>query len=329
MKKLCFLVLLSLNLFAHEKNISTRADQFAYGKIDNKNQMRTYPWPFQLLSLGHLMQSFQNYGFSTSQAYWHDGLDIRSRENDNIYAAAGGRVVNIENYRAGNDLYWEVAILDVDGFVWKYHHVDPKTISLDVKKAFEDKTHLPQGSLIGEVISWPNSSFGEVYHHLHLLVVGANKEYYNPLLFLESLSDTKLPVIHEIGLAQNHRPIQGNKVKGAHALYLEATDLIYHEKFLLPPHKIAYSINGSELKTVWEFIKLPSLTNDLDFINDFYMVGTCGNYSCRKFYFNLNFKPEKPRDQMKLNPGKYQVYVEIFDFSGNKATQTFDYEVVP
>ena len=38
------------------------------------------------------------------------------------------QVVNIENYQPGNSLYWEVAILDPEGYVWQYHHIDRNTI---------------------------------------------------------------------------------------------------------------------------------------------------------------------------------------------------------
>src|SRR5690606_1369612 len=84
-----------------------------------------HPWPIDYLSIGHNMQSYQNYSFSP---YWHDGLDIRAKEEERVYSSTAGEIVAIVNYVRGNPLYWEVAIKDKDGLVWKYHHIDKKTI---------------------------------------------------------------------------------------------------------------------------------------------------------------------------------------------------------
>lgn len=271
------------------------------------------------------MQSYQDYGGSP---YWHDGLDIRSQIDQPIYAATGGKVVNIENYVPGDELYWEVAIQDQAGFVWKYHHVDRETIPAQVLEAYKNKKSLPSGVLIGNVVRWPITTFGEVYHHLHLIVVAKDGKYINPFLMMEPLADTKAPVISKIGIAQRHRPLEGDEVKGPHALYLDASDLTLHDKFILPPYKITYRLDQKEEKTLWEFIHLPSAENDTDYIEDFYMRGTCGNYRCRKFFFNLNFSPENPRAQMVLSPGMHEVDVTVEDIVGNKTTRNYSWKVL-
>jgi hypothetical protein len=271
------------------------------------------------------MQSFQNYGGSP---YWHDGLDIRSQVDQPMYAAAGGKVVNLENYRPGNALYWEIAILDDEGFVWKYHHVDRKSIPEEIVTAFKKGERVKAGTLLGNVVRWPITTYGEVFHHLHLLVVAKDGQYVNPLLMMEPLADTKAPVINKIGLAKNHSPIAGNEVRGPHALYLDASDLVLHDKYILPPYKISYKIDGSDECVVWEFINLPSGKNDTDYIEDFYMKGTCGNYSCRKFYFNLNFTKASPRKTMTLSPGDHSVEVFVEDAAGNKASESFQWKVL-
>jgi hypothetical protein len=271
------------------------------------------------------MQSFQDYSGSP---YWHDGLDIRSREAQPIYASAGGKVVNIENYVTGNPLYWEIAILDNEGFVWKYHHVDRATIPNEIHQAYKKGTSIKEGTLIGNVVRWPITTFGEVYHHLHLLVVAKDGKYINPFLMMMPLEDSSAPVIKKIGLARNHRPLEGNKISGPFALFVEASDLVLHDKFLLPPHKISYRLNGGEEILVWEFIHLPSGTNDTDFINDFYLDGTCGNYSCRKFYFNLNFTQANPRKTMTLPQGIHSVEVTVEDQAGNKTSGSYQWQVL-
>lgn len=323
MKFLLIICLLSLSAFAHEKKIMTRAEGFASAHYSSQ---RNHPWPYPLLSIGHNMQSYQDY---SNSPYWHDGLDIRATVDQAIYAAAGGKIVNIENYIKGNALYWEIAILDSEGFVWKYHHVDQKSIPADIHAAYKSGTIIESGTLLGNVVRWPISSFGERYHHLHLLVVAADKKYINPFLMMESLPDTKSPVINSIGLAQKHKPLLGKKsVKGAHSLYLDASDLVLHEKFILPPHKISYKLDGAEEVLVWEFIHLPSATNDEDYISDFYMKGTCGDYSCRKFYFNLLFTTAAPRQEWTLPQGEHEIEVTVSDLLGNTATSEFNWQVL-
>lgn len=322
MKFLFVLLVISAQVFAHEKELPTRADKLAFAKF---TEQKHHAWPFPLLSIGHNMQSYQDYG---GEPYWHDGLDIRSRVDQPIYASAAGKVVNLENYIKGDSKYWEVAILDEEGFVWKYHHVDRDSIPQEIVNAFKNGGTVTAGTLLGNVVRWPVTTYGEVYHHCHLLVVAKDGKYINPFLMMEPLPDTKAPVIKTIGLAKNHRPVDGNKISGPHALFLEASDLTLHDKFILPPYKISYKLDNGEEKLVWEFINLPSGTNDSDFINDFYMDGTCGNYSCRKFYFNLNFSPANPRGIMTLSPGKHQVEVTVEDIVGNKTSGSFQWSVL-
>lgn len=322
MKFWLLLLLTATQAMAHERIFKTKADKLAFGKY---SVQQNHQWPFPLLSIGHNMQSYQDYSGSP---YWHDGLDIRANQDQAIYAAAGGKVVNIENYVRGNHLYWEIAILDDEGFVWKYHHGAKESITSEIQNAYTSGAKVAEGALIGNVVRWPVTSYGEVYHHLHLLVVAGDGRYVNPFLMLEPLSDTQAPVITKIGLSKNHKPIDGTEVSGEHALYLEASDLVLHHKFILPPHKISYRLDNGAEKLVWEFVNLPSGKNDVDFINDFFMKGTCGDYSCRKFYFNLNFSTQKPRDLFKLSTGNHQIEVTVEDVVGNKASKSFAWKVL-
>lgn len=307
---------------AHEKIVKTKADIFAEADFE---KARRHPWPFDPLSIGNNMQSYQNYG---GKPYWHDGLDIRSEVDAPIHSSTGGKVVNIENYIDGNPLYWEIAILDEEGYVWKYHHIERKTIPSEIFKAFNEGFKISAGTYLGNVVRWPVTTLGEVYHHLHLLIVSKSGKYINPFLMLDVLDDVSVPVIKKIGIAKNHRPVQGNKVIGAHSLFIEAADLTLHQKYILPPHKISYRLDGLDEKLVWEFIHLPSGTNDLDYINDFYLDGSCGNYSCRKFFINLNFTQEHPRKTMVLDPGEHSVEVSIEDIAGNKTSSIFNWNVL-
>lgn len=321
MRFLLFVLLLSSTAFAHQREVKTKADSMAFGIF---NSQRNHQWPFALKSIGHNMQSYQDYSGSP---YWHDGLDIRGDKGQGIYSTAPGKVVNIQNYISGNPLYWEVAIRDDEGFVWKFHHVDRETIPQEIFTALKTGEKVPAGTLIGNIVAWPVSSYGEVYNHLHLLVVGADGMYINPFLMMEPLADTQAPVITRIGIAKNHKATNDTEVKGEHALFVEASDLVYHQKFILPPHKISYRLDNGEEKTVWTFVNLPSGKNDVDFIKDFYLSGTCGDYSCRKLLFNLNFTKEKPRGMFNLPQGEHSIEVMVEDMVGNKASKSFKWRV--
>jgi hypothetical protein len=323
MKFFIVMIFLVSTAFSHENLVRTKADNFATGVYTGQ---KSNPWPFPLLSIGHNMQSYQDYSGSP---YWHDGLDIRSLPDQPIYSATSGKVVNIENYISGNHLYWEVAILDDEGFAWKYHHVAKESITEEIKKAYATGEKISKGTLIGQVVKWPISSFGEVYHHLHLLVVAADGKYINPFLMMEPLADTVAPTITRIGLTKNHKILDRvTEVKGAHALFVEASDLVLHHKFILPPHRISFRLDQGPEKELWTFVHLPSGRNDVDFINDFYLKGTCGDYSCRKIYINLNFSTSRPRSEFNLTPGEHTVEVIVEDVVGNKASKDFTWKVL-
>jgi hypothetical protein len=319
MKYLFIAIFLCQSAFAaiHERKTITKANALATGIFV---EQKHHPWPFPLLSIGHNMQSYQDYDGSP---YWHDGLDIRGQIDQSVYAPVGGKVVNIENYIFGNPNYWEIAILDDEGFVWKFHHIAHSSITAEIQNSYKSKTKVKAGTLIGNIVRWSVTSYGEVYHHLHLLVVAADGKYINPFLMMEPLPDTAAPIINKIGIAKDHAPTDLTKVSGPYSLYVDASDLTLHTKFLLPPYKLSWRIDNGEDKTVWEFIHLPSAKSDTDFISDFYLDGTCGDYSCRKFYFNLNFTTEKPRAQMTLSPGEHSVEVTVEDIVGNKASKSF------
>lgn len=322
MKFLLLLLLTITQAMAHEKVFKTKADKFATGKF---SEQRHHQWPFVLQSIGHNMQSYQDYSGSP---YWHDGLDIRGVKDQAVYAAAGGKVVNIQNYIRGNALYWEIAIQDEEGFVWKYHHMNQETIPSVVYNAFKTGEKIASGTLLGNIVVWPVSSYGEVYHHLHLLVVAADGQYINPLLMMEPLADTQAPIITRIGLSKNHKATNDTEVRGEHALFVEASDLVLHHKFILPPHKISYRLDNGEETNVWTFVNLPSGKNDTDYINDFYLGGTCGDYVCRKLLFNLNFTTKKPRGTFNLPVGEHQIEVLVEDMVGNKASKSFKWNVL-
>ncbi len=313
-----------------ERDYRPASEQLAYGELKGElDDAKRVPWPVKVLSIGHTIASYQNYeGRGLPQGpYFHHGLDIRADAGSNVYAARGGKVVNIENYVPGNNLYWEISILDDDGFLWQYHHVNRNSIPSYVKQAFEEGTRLDDHVRIGSVVQWPIVSFGERYNHIHLNVLGKDKTYLNPFAFLERLKDDVPPEIVEIGLLQNGRRVEGVKAGAPYTLFAEVSDLILSDKFLVPANSLSMTMGEGMPAVIWNFEMLPGGTSNTAFVHDFFVPGkSCGNYQCRKLVVNLGFH----KDTKQVFPdkaGKYKVRLDARDFEGNLTTKTFEWSV--
>lgn len=306
------------------KYLSLATGSLSQRRITDGNHR--YPWPVELKSIGHTMASYQRYG-SLNEAYFHHGLDIRADDGADVRASVGGKVVNVENYNFGNPAYWEVAILDDEGFLWQYHHIERSSIPKEVMDAFKNKTSIPAGTLIGKVYYWMVVTFGERYHHIHLNVLGKNKEYLNPFEFLEPLEDTAGPEIKEIALLQNGKKLTGGDVSGKYSIVAEIHDLILHDKFVVPPNEVAVSIDGQKEFTVWKFDTLPGGEDKKKFANSFFEPNlVCGDYECRKPVIDLGFS-KTPQQVFPMGRGSHELELRTRDYQGNEATQRFSWTV--
>ncbi len=310
---------------------------------DPEGPHSTYDWPLEFARMGHTLPSYQRYG-SLDGAYFHHGIDmVTPTHGVPVYTRTGGQVVNVENYyNAGgyySYLYWEVAILDPEGYVWQYHHVDNDTIPQSIRDAFQDyKTNpetggfVPANTYIGTVVNWSEWAIDQYFHHIHLNILAAGDIYINPLEFHEpgSYVDTQDPVIHEIGLLNGNTPLQGNIVsKGTpYSLYLKASDLYMSEVYYLPPHRIEFMLDGSgEWITLWDFRTFPGGSDEYLFPNKFYVPGlTKGDYENREFYMNLGFTTEGLR-AFPDEPGMHTIDVRVWDYAGNSDEASYTWFV--
>jgi hypothetical protein len=296
----------------------------ATGVLTKSEPGGTYDWPVNILSIGHTMASYQYYG---GAPYFHHGLDIRADAGTDVIAAVGGKVVNIENYSPGNAAYWEIAILDPNGFLWQYHHIEHDSIPRAIHDAFRNETEIATGTKLGEVFFWGVDTFGERYHHIHLNVLGANREYLNPFAFLKPLADERSPQIVQIGALKNRRAVNGNTVTAPYSLYATIHDLILHERFVVPPNRVAIKVDGGEWQTVWKFDTLPGGSSNEEYVSDFFVPSlTCGNYDCRKLTIDLGFVADDLR-AFPQTRGLHHLEVEAEDYAGNKTTGTYDWTV--
>lgn len=309
-----------------ERDFQSPTAALATGRLDTDGNPSLSPWPVKVLSIGHTMASYQSYGM-VSSAYFHHGLDIRADAGSDVIASRGGKVVNVENYEPGQKEYWEVAILDDDGFLWQYHHIDPNSIPSSVHDAFKKGDRISDGTKIGTVVYWPIVSYGERYHHVHLNILGSGKEYVNPFAFLQPLKDTVGPEIASIMLVQNGKKVSGNSVSGSYTIAAELRDWILSDVFTVPPNEIKFSVDGAPMQTMWKFEKLPGGASNKDFVNKFYIPSlACGDYSCRKPIVDLGFK--KSHGQFfPTTKGNHDLKIEVTDFENNKASKTYSWTV--
>jgi len=293
--------------------------QQAYGELSQKDPHVIHHWPVHVQSIGHTNASYQGYG---GQPYFHHGLDIRANAGEDVLVTAGGKVVNVENYDYG-PLYWEIAILDDEGFIWQYHHVDHNSIPSYVHDAFKSGGRIEAGTKIGEVVNWPITTYGERYHHIHLNVLDGQRNFLSPFLFLQPLGDKQTPVIKRIGLMKNGKEVNGTTVRGSYSVFAEVHDLILHQQFIVPPHNIEVELDGGPVHTVWKFETLPGGADEEKDVEVFYVPSmVCGNYSCRRPVFDLGFRWNFP-----TLPGQHQLKLRVSDFEGNTSVQDFHWVV--
>jgi Bacterial Ig domain len=290
-----------------------------------------YAWPFALDSIGWSMQSYQDYG---GTPYFHHGMDMMKLYGTDVFNRSGGQVVNIENYNPGWNLYWEVAVLDPDGYIWQYHHIDEPTIPQYIWDKFAEYQADPvnggfiaPNTYIGDIIEWPVWSFGKQFNHIHLNILAAGGVYVNGFEFHTALPDTVGPLIQAIGLLQNGQIHPGNDIEGSYSLYVRARDLILDDVYYLPPWEITFAVDCWPVHTTWRFDTLPGGADDTAYLSDFYVVPpTCGDYDCREYYIDLGFIPNS-QYVFPAGGGQHTIQVTVRDYAGNTASQSYTYTV--
>ena len=303
----------------------------ATGDPTLQSEHGVYAWPYDLNSIGWSMESYQDYG---GPPYFHHGIDMMKDWGTNVYNRSGGQVINIENYQPGWDLYWEVAILDPDGYIWQYHHIKMETIPQLIWDKWEEYLddpnagYIPPDTHIGDIIEWPVWSFGKQFNHIHLNILAAGGVYVNGFEFHDALPDTVGTEIQSVGLLQNGQIYPGNEIEGDYSLYVQARDLILDDVYYLPPYEVTFSLDCGPVETTWRFDTLPGGADDTAYLDDFYVVPpTCGNYDCRNYYIDLGFIPDSQFD-FPNSDGEHTVHVTVSDYAGNSASQSFTFTVV-
>jgi hypothetical protein len=295
----------------------------------------TYAWPFPgdtPFTLGHAIQSYQYYG---GTPYFHHGIDIMAEDGTPIYSRSGGQVINVERYSTMY-LYWEVAILDADGYIWVYHHIERRSIPQLIWTKFAEFQadpvnggFIPADTHIGDIVKWTDKAFGfRRFNHIHLNILGSGGVYVNGFEFHTALPDTAAPEILEIGLLQGGAVYAGGtEIAGDYSLYVHARDLVLDDMYYLPPYEVAFAVDGGPPNTTWRFDTLPGGADDKVYLNDFYVSPTCGDYHCREFYIDAGFIPDS-QYAFPATGGPHTVVVTVRDYAGNEDSRSFPYTVI-
>lgn len=318
-----------------EYTINTGSAGIATGDPDAAHAR--YGWPFAFDQMGHLNSSYQLYSSNLVDAYFHHGIDMLAAAGTAVRTPCAGQVVNIENYSSPSELYWEVAIRDSEGYVWQYHHLQQSSIPQAIHQAFTayQADHVNGGFIsanaqIGNIVPWPEVSFGFTFNHVHLNILAAGDIYLNPLEFLDNTYvDTQAPQIQAVGLfTGTNKLLSGNTIPYGtdYSLYIKTRDLFMSQVFYLPPQRITYKLDGSdETHTVWNFHNLPGGDSDTNYVNQYFLPGlTQGNYDERVFYIDLGFA-KNGINPLPTEPGLHSIDIEVWDFAYNRATWKFNW----
>lgn len=320
-----------------EYSINTGSAGIATGDPDAAHARYSWPFPFQ--QMGHLNSSYQLYSSDPSDAYFHHGIDMIAPNGTPVHTPCAGQVVNIENYSSPSELYWEVAILDPQGYVWQYHHIEQSSIPQAIHQAYtayqadhQNGGFIAANALLGSIVPWPVESFGYIFNHIHLNILAAGDIYLNPLEFLDyTYRDEQAPQIQRVGLFTGANSLlSGNTIPFGtdYSLYIQTRDLYMSNVFFLPPQRITYKLDGSEeTHTVWDFHSLPGGASDTTYVNQYFLPGlTQGNYDERVFYVDLGFTKDG-NSSLPIDPGLHWISIEVWDYAYNRATWTYNWVI--
>ena len=318
------------NLEQVEAAIQTGSVGIATGNPNGPHSR--YGWPFTIDQMGHLDSSYQLYSSSLSDAYFHHGIDMLAANGTLVRTPVAGQVVNVENYSYPSELYWEVAILDPEGYVWQYHHLDEASIPQAIRTAYQayltnpvSGGFIPANSILGSIVEWPVWSFGYYFHHIHLNILADGDVYLNPLEFLDdTFVDTQAPPVQSVGLfTGSNTLLSGSTIAYGtdYSIYVRTRDLFMSQVYYLPPHRVTFSLDGNlTTRTVWDFHTLPGGSSDTAFVNQYFLPGlTKGDYENRDFYIDLGFSTDGS-NPLPTEPGVYQAEIKVWDYSYNYAT---------
>jgi len=237
----------------------------------------------------------------------------------------------------GKDIHpfrFEVAIIDNDGFRHEYHHIDPSSLSVELRGKILRRGRVQKGETIGNVMGISEIEPGRTYDHIHYNVVSPSGIHLNPMLFTPAVPDQSPPTIQNVYYSLNKKcqtgigDLFGSTQElvpgGTDLILIKASDRIEGNPFSLGLHKFSVTYSRAPLNSF-----------SYDFIQDLFLIDELIDY--RKVYhkrFCLEAGMDRPiQIQGSTNREFYyrvpvpegyagEIEVSVEDFVGNRAEKT-------
>ena len=298
-----------------------------------------WPVPFEDAhhTIGNVMTQFQDYG---GGAYYHGGDDLRVQDSEWVTAPITGKLeaghygynTNADGSntkfwkgwpQTGDRMYFEVALIDSQGYRFELHHIDRGSLPTDIVAALDrGGATITTGTRLGRVVHWPNSDTDDTtYNHTHYNIVAADGTHLNPEHYSAMIGDKLAPEISQIyAVSSDGRAAEfgdGRLSARPDELVVVASDKLGENIYTHTPSYSRVIFDSGEEQTwdfrerlatpdgkfppIWEFLR-ESLT-----LGDGSVLRTQGDYSNRNFLLRL-----------KLPAGAHgRFHVEVGDSIGN------------
>lgn len=324
----------------------------ASGKLKIPYDAFSLSFPTPLLDenpLGSIMHQIQDY---TKPYYYHAGIDIRTQMHETVRTPISGKIeagyysyqdeedgsttkffLTYEDVLNGNGAppwgkrYFELAVIDENGYRFEFHHVDPDLLSEQIVHKILSHGTVQKGEEIGKIVRWSGKNEGLEYHHLHYNIISPEGILVNPLYVSEKLNDVTPPIITFVYSARDEK-CKGTVTildrieneKETHGfIVVETRDYNMGRRYSNPPARLKATFGNKVWE--WDFTQTLThpLTGGLPDLRDYYLKSYCiGNNietpGSRSYHFYLKV----PVPSFYNGP----VLIESFDLYGNSTSKT-------
>lgn len=254
-------------------------------------------WPLNMANwqnkLGNTMAQFQQYYYGYS--YFHGGCDLVSEAGQNVTTPVAGRVeagfygyIQIKDgyfkklwipwgehvgRDDARDSYFEVAVINADGYRFEFHHIDPNNLPEGLIAKVEAGGSVEAGEVIGVVKSFHSEVKDLPYDHIHYNIIDPKGERVNCEHVSELLADNHAPVINEV-YGIHPETGRAHPLTAGQRLYFRPIEIIVKAKDQKNDQLYLHQVPLLELKfegqraSLWDFrqrLLLPNLVRPVLF----------------------------------------------------------------
>ena len=221
--------------------------------------------------IGPILHQFQKF----SDSYFHEGVDILTPQNQNIFSPVSGVVdagyysyktlssgLSEKTYLSIRDIdrtdtepklwgerYFEVSVTDNDQIRFEFHHIKRESLSADLLEKIYTTSRVSVAEALGKVVDWPEKVRGLDYNHIHYSILNSEGVYLNPFWYSARVPDETPPSVSSVyasvsqrcpanGLRQLKELSQLSSLDEVTHLVLQAQDYMGESPFPQPPTKL-------------------------------------------------------------------------------------------